>query len=1511
MNKTHNIVWSVARNMYVVASEFSRGDSRMKTQVKTVATMVLLALSPLDAQAVFTPDVTDETVAGEAGEKGSQHNTYVNGSLLVVGTGNTLGSGGGLELASGATFDLNGMSQSFDYLYSDVGSTLNLDGGELTLGRDSGYSSRISGIVTGSGLLDIYGSLDIYEESDLSGLSATIDIEQNAEVHTWNAALGTGSIVVDGVLYMDASAGDLSNNLSGSGDIWAISALTISGENGDFGGTWTIDRDSSLTVADVPVLGTGNVVDGGTLYLGGTEDWALNSGNVISDYYNYDGEQHVEINAGKVVKQDANIITIAHANTYSGGTLIAEGTLNASDVGALGMGDVDNYAMLNLNAAGEYVLANLTTFSGDTTTLAAGSTLNTGVFTQQDGSVLNINLGEDASSPIITADSASLDGTLNITGVGNIQEPLSHDPYTFTLIDTDGTINGDFDDLTIAGMKTRAIDFLTVAGRINPTDNSQYELATSLSWYADENSAVTDAHGTFTLSDPDGSFTLNTILADVAPNDATRWDGSTLTKAGDGTLILKAVNTYSGNTLVNGGTLIAGVDNSLGEEGGLELESGSTFDLDGMSQNLEYVYGDVGSTLDLDGGKLTLGGDSYMTSWFNGIVTGGGLLDVYGDLIIGQTSDLSGLSATIDIEQYAVVEAQTLELGSGRIVADGLLLIESASGTLDNNISGSGDVWSTGDTTLSGDNSGFSGSWTLRNYASFRVADASALGTGNVVDGGTLYLGGTEDWALNSGNVISDYYNYDGEQLVEMNAGKVVKQGANAITIAHANTYSGGTLIAEGTLNASDVGALGMGDVDNYAMLNLNAAGEYVLANLTTFSGGTTSLAASATLSTTVLDQQEGSVLSIDLGADASSPIITADSVSLNGTLNITGIGNIQDPLTHAPYAFTLIDADSAISGDFDDLTVAGIEAKETDFLTVDSRVVPADNSQYELTASLSWYADENNAATDAHGIFTLSDPDGSFTLNTVLADVDPNSVTGWDGKTLTKAGDGTLILNTANTYSGETRVTEGTLWLTDTGVIGVPDASGQGAVNVDSGATFGGSGVVNGDVYNSGKIAMSHEGETGNTLTINGNYTGDNGNLYFNTQLGDDSSPTDKLVISGDTSGNTTVYVANVNGKGAQTKNGIEVIDVGGQSEGVFTQGNQVQIGLYEYRLYEDEGDWYLRSQSTVPPEPDDSGDVPVTPQYRPDIGAYLGNQWMVRNLQMQTLYDREGSQYHNEDGSVWMRFKAGNAGSQAADGNVDINNNYSQFQLGGDILAWDNDRQSLKVGVMASYINADTDSEGNRGADGSRFSATGNVDGYNLGVYATWFADAQNHQGVYVDSWYQYGFYNNSVSNGDVGSEGYDSTAHAISLETGYRHDIALSNQNTVSLIPQAQATWQKYDADSVIDNNGTRIDDQDSGSWTTRLGLRVDGKLHRNATSMIQPFAEVNWLYTSGDVSVSFDGAEMKQDSPTNRAQAKVGIQANLDSQWSITGQVVGETGSHNYNDLNGSLNLRYSW
>ncbi|MGL4529259.1 MAG: autotransporter outer membrane beta-barrel domain-containing protein [Citrobacter freundii] len=601
-------------------------------------------------------------------------------------------------------------------------------------------------------------------------------------------------------------------------------------------------------------------------------------------------------------------------------------------------------------------------------------------------------------------------------------------------------------------------------------------------------------------------------------------------------------------------------------------------------------------------------------------------------------------------------------------------------------------------------------------------------------------------------------------------------------------------------------------------------------------------------------------------------------------------------------------------------------------------------------------------------------------------------------GDTTIKTQDGVAIFVPVVTDSAGNLLPGGTV--TGSGVMDITGniiSAGEGSISLDmaSGSRFVGETFVNteptvdsslnlslaeqtqwtitGDssltqLNNAGDIVFdtpSHNGQF-KTLTINGNYHGDNSNLYLNTQLGDDNSPTDKVIITGDTSGSTTLYVNNIGGEGALTTKGIEVIDVGGQSDGVFTQGNQVQTGLYEYRLYEDGGDWYLRSQAVPPIDPDDGDDVtpvdpddgddvtpvdpddgddvtpvdpddgddvtpvypddggdvtpvypddggdikPVEPQYRADIGTYLGNQWMARNLQMQTLYDREGSQLRTGDGGMWLRFKAGEASSTAADGHVDIDNTYSQLQIGGDVLSWDNGEQSLKAGLMVSYIHADTDSTGNRGADGSRFSASGNVAGYNLGAYATWFADAKNHSGLYVDSWYQYGLYDNSVENGDVGSTDYDSAASAVSLETGYRYDIILANYNVVSLTPQAQATWQQFKADAVA-QNGTRIDGQNGDSWTTRLGLRVDGKLHKNTTSVIQPFAEVNWLHTSDDVGVAFDGAEVKQDLPADRAEVKVGIQANLNSQWSITGQVAGQKGRNDYGDLSGSLLVRYSW
>ncbi|MFS8763002.1 autotransporter outer membrane beta-barrel domain-containing protein [Salmonella enterica] len=1492
--------------------------------------------------------------------------TLISGGTLVASNVEALGSG---NVTDNATLELN-TGGTFDNVISGSGQVVKSGDDALTL---SGNNSYTGGTLISDGTL----------------------VASNVE------ALGSGDVTDNATLELN-TGGTFDNAISGSGQVVKSGdeTLTLSGTNTYTGGT-TISG-GTLVATNVEALGSGDVTDNAVLELntGGTFD------NVISG-------------SGQVVKSGDEMLTLSGANSYSGATTISGGTLIAANVNALGTGAIDNRASLLLDANGQFTVTDLTTESGGNTEIGAGSTLQANTLTQKSDSTLTINLNSNTVDPVIHAASqVSLAGTLDITGVGDVldSDPASTDDLdTFTLIASDKTIAGDFEKLTVAGMDADLADFITVDGRIDDT-GKQYELTTALTWYADRDDAVTDAHGTFNLTNADGSFAVNTVLENVDatldPASATGWDGTSLIKQGAGTLILNAENTYTGGTTISGGTLVATNVDALGsgdvtDDATLELNTGGTFDnaISGSGQvvksgddvlTLSGANSYSGGTLISDGTLVASNVEALGTGdvtdnatlelntggTFDNVISGSGQVVKSGDDTLTLSGSNTYTGGTL-ISDGTLVATSVDALGTGD-VTDNAVLELNTGGDFTNNISGSGQVVKSGDETLtlSGANS-YTGGTTISG-GTLVASNVEALGSGDVTDNATLEMNTGGDFD----NAISG-------------SGQVVKSGDETLTLSGANTYTGGTTINGGTLVASNVEALGSGDIDNYASLQLNASGQFVTANLTTHDNATTAIGAGSALRANTLTQEANSTLAVHLTNSNSGAIVTADRANLGGTLDITGIGNVAKSWTRDAYAYTLIDSDSAIDSDFAQFTVAGMDAKQVDFLTVDGRVNADDDTRYDVTASLSWYADSDNAATDAHGTFTLSEQGHSFTLNTALTDVDatlnPDSATYWDGKSLIKRGAGTLILGAQNTYSGDTDVQEGTLWLAETATIG--SAGSAQAVNIAANAAFGGHNAtvnghvnnqgslyfvdtftVNGDVVNSSAM-ISGSDQPNNTLTIAGNYTGNDGHLYLNTQLGDDSSPTDKLIVTGDTAGSTTLHITNVNGLGAQTVNGIEVIEVGGQSDGDFTlYKGHVDINAWTYTLKQDGGDWYLRSESddvpddggdVIPPDdggdvtppddggdvtppddggevtppddggevtppdddgevtpPDDGGDVtppdddgditppdggdvtPVTPQYRADIGVYLGNQWMARNLQMQTLYDREGSQYRSADGSIWMRFKAGRAESQAVNGNVDIDSDYSQFQLGGDILTWSDGAQSVTVGLMGSYINASTDSTGNRGADGSQFSANGSVDGYNLGLYATWFADAQSHRGAYIDSWYQYGAYNNSVDNDGLSASRYDSAAHAVSLETGYRYDIALSNRNTVSLTPQAQVTWQRYSADTVIDDGGTRISGQNDDSWTTRLGMRVDGKLYKES-GRIQPFMEVNWLHASDNASATFGDTKVSQDLPNDRVEVKVGIQANVSERLSVYAQAAGQKGKNDYGDASFSLNMRYNW
>ncbi|MBE1234388.1 fibronectin-binding autotransporter adhesin ShdA [Salmonella enterica] len=1679
------------------------------------------------------------------------------------------------------------------------GSTLNvLDGSTITLAQ-----GQIN-VVAGNTATDEGSTLNLSDSSVSSaGTMSTIQGTNKAALNLTNATIthtnASGAAVqANNATTLDITGGNITS--AGTGVYILASDARIDGAtiNADGDGIFITSKRKLDGYEDLNALTVNKAqVNSDTIALHVDTGTTINAPIVLTDS-TFEAPEVIKLGS-KVVIQANNttlIGDVAQSDMSSSSLSLSQGSTLTGSVDAmfttLSLDDTSQWNMTdpstvgNLTNDGDITLGNASGSTG--TLLTVDNTL-----TLQDDSQINATLDTANSSPIIKAANVTLGGTLNLSSTATFVAPETDEHFgSITLIDSQSAITTDFDSVTLDADTSAMPDYLTINAGVDANDNTNYELSTGLSWYAGANSARA-AHGTFTV-DAGSTFTVTSELDETTATS--NWNGSKLTKQGDGTLILSNTGNDYGDTEIDGGILAAKDAAALGtgdvtiaESATLALSQGTLDNnVTGGGQIVKSGSDDLIVTGDnnYSGGTTITGGTltaDHADSLGSGDIDNSGVLKVgegdlentlsgSGSLVKTGTGELT-LSGGNDYSGGTTITGGTLtadhadSLGSGDIDNSGVLKV--GEGELENTLSGSGSLvkTGTGELTLSGDNT-YSGGTTISD-GTLIAASVNALGSGDIDNSGVLKVG--------EGELKNTLFG----------SGSLVKTGTGELTLSGDNkTYSGDTTIADGTLIAANVNALGSGNIDNSGTLMLDANGAFELANVTTHSGATTALAAGSTLYASQLTQENGSTLSIDLGAATDDAMITADSVTLGGTLNVTGIGSVTDSWTPEAYTYTLIDSDSAITSDFDDLTIAGMNREDVDFLTIDGKVDETDNTHYDLTASLSWYADRDNATTDAHGTFTLSDPDGSFNVAATLTDVDdtldPGSrwdgksltkegagtlilsgdndysggttinegtlvaasttalgtglvdnnatlvldadgevsavggitthsgattqlalgtsldlgdsaliqqdgstlnvelnsdsvqplitggsatlggdlvvsdaslqarasdaefqsfklmdmdsdisgdftsltmnltdqpdyltVTGtinpedaseyllteglswnatatsatpahgtftlgagdsfevtsvlgdktgngdWDGKSLTKLGAGKLTLSGVNTYTGDTNVQEGMLWLAGDGTIG--EVGSQQAVNVASGATFGGSNgttvngkvtnegtlvfgdseetgaifTLNGDLVNMGTIASGSTSSTpGNTLYVDGNYTGNGGSLYLNTVLGDDDSATDKLVITGDASGTTDLYINGI-GDGAQTTNGIEVVDVGGVSTSdAFVLKNEVNASLYTYRLYwnESDNDWYLASKaqsddddsggddSDVTPSdggddggnvtpPDDGGDV--APQYRADIGAYMGNQWMARNLQMQTLYDREGSQYRNADGSVWARFKAGKAESEAVSGNIDMDSNYSQFQLGGDILAWGNGQQSVTVGVMASYINADTDSTGNRGADGSQFTSSGSVDGYNLGVYATWFADAQTHSGAYVDSWYQYGFYNNSVESGDAGSESYDSTANAVSLETGYRYDIALSNGNTVSLTPQAQVVWQNYSADSVKDNYGTRIDGQDGDSWTTRLGLRVDGKLYNGSRTVIQPFAEANWLHTSDDVSVSFDDATVKQDLPANRAELKVGLQADIDKQWSVRAQVAGQTGSNDFGDLNGSLNLRYNW
>lgn len=241
----------------------------------------------------------------------------------------------------------------------------------------SGHTLTNSGIIIGSGgtAISLTGNNNAVTLDTGSNITGNITATGTGNTLTLNGQ-GTLSSNVTGVQSITVAA-DVGQSwiLSGSSTTTGITnqalyvqsgTLILNGalDNGGTGGGTTINGDAVLQLGNNSASGsvTGNIVDNGTLRFSRTDD--ISFANFISG-------------SGRVNQAGSGQTTLTSANTYTGGTVVDAGTLNASDGGALGTGNItiNNAGTLDLSFTGD-VFTNTITNNGVLDVIAADNSLD-------------------------------------------------------------------------------------------------------------------------------------------------------------------------------------------------------------------------------------------------------------------------------------------------------------------------------------------------------------------------------------------------------------------------------------------------------------------------------------------------------------------------------------------------------------------------------------------------------------------------------------------------------------------------------------------------------------------------------------------------------------------------------------------------------------------------------------------------------------------------------------------------------------------------------------------------------------------------------------------------------------------------------------------------------------------------------------------------------------------------------------------------------------------------------
>ncbi|MDC0935471.1 autotransporter-associated beta strand repeat-containing protein [Pirellulales bacterium] len=963
------------------------------------------------------------------------------GTLEFSGSG-SFSSSSDVNVSSGATWDLNGISDTVD---SIVGAgTIRLDGATLTVDETVTNTRTFSGPIVGPGSLNkggahtlvlsgfnsfdgelsiSDGTLQVSQGSNL-GASATNIVFFGGTLHTTGTIVNARDIVIGpfNTATFDVNA---STNHTLTGPISGDSTTTLF-KNGD--GTLGATANNAGTFSGDIVINAGTFsMGGGGDALGNSTTVTVNSpgtfqvnnpddigglagsGSVVLNQTLRVGHDNLSTTFSGVIsgsatfgKRGTGIVTLSGSNTYTGLTDIDGGTLRLSGSGRIAdASDVD--------------VASGTTFDLNDVSDAIDALSNAGSVTLGTGNSSNtLTIGANNGS-------ATFSGVISESGhlvkVGSGTQTLSgNNTYSGTTSFDGGTLS----TASSSNLGTAPLSFGGGRWRVTGT------FANGRSISIDNGIA-----GTIEVS-VGQTLTQNGSISGV---------GSDLVKEGGGTLIYAGAANHSGDNVINGGVLRLAANHRINNASDVVVNAGGTFDLDGFFETVESISGagnvtlGAGGTLQVDAiagnfelsGVMSGAGDFVKLNGHVMTLSGanahdsntinGGILSISSNSNLGDPAgDLNIDGGTLRITDNVVDlgAARSITLGAG----GGTIRINDEGGVAVNIpsiIAGVGGLTINADNeefaTLSGGNTYQGG--TRVEDAVVSVSQNANLGanTGDVtLDNGILFT--TASFTNQHALVL------DGGGSIDVEVGALTQSagisgtgnlhigGPGIMILTEPATHAGNTTIASnGTLQFGSGELPDAFDVTVNGLWDLNGVSDEIGG---LFGGGTVMLGG-GTL--TVGADDEDANFSGSIQENGSFVKIGPGTQILSGANTYLGSTTIEEGAIEITSDGSLGDASSTLS------IIDGTLISTATFTT--GRTTTIDHGAFDTAAGTT---------------LTFTSPIGSAGSTPVL----------------TKRGGGTLELTQPNTYDGGTTILEGTLLLTGAGQL--PDASD---VTIATGATL------------------------------------------------------------------------------------------------------------------------------------------------------------------------------------------------------------------------------------------------------------------------------------------------------------------------------------------------------------------------------------------------------------------------------------------------------------------------